>query len=77
MESAFCTDVNIDGLTVDGDTLTVPTSVDPAETDRLAQICEDIGGSDLAPAAIAEGVARIVVADESGEQAECEFAQPA
>lgn len=75
-ELAFCTDVNFDGVTVEGDALTVPTSVDPAATDRLAQICEDIGGSDLAPVAIAEGVARIVVADESGEQAECEFPRP-
>ena len=77
LESTFCTDVNFDGLTVEGDTLTVPTSVDPASADQLAQICEDLGASDLAPPAIAEGVVHIVVADESGEQAECEFAQPA
>ena len=77
MESTFCTDVNFDGLTVEGDALTVPTSVDPAATDRLAQICEDMAGSALAPVAIAEGVARIVVDDESGEQAECEFPVPA
>jgi hypothetical protein len=73
-ESAFCTDVNIDGLTVEGDTLTVPSSADPATTDRLALICEEIVGSDLLATATAEGVINVVVADESGEQAECEFA---
>lgn len=79
MESAFCTDVDFDGLTVEGETLTVPTSVDAAGTDladRLASICDELVGSDLLAVANAEGVVRVVVADESAEQAECEFAAP-
>ena len=77
MESTFCTDVDIDGLTVEGNTLTVPASLDAASTDRLAEICEDLAGSDLQPPATAEGVKRIVVAGEGGEQAECRFRAPA
>ena len=64
----------IDGLTVEGDTLTVPASAD--SPDRLGQICAAIVGSDLLPVANAEGVVNVVVADESGEQAECEFPPP-
>jgi hypothetical protein len=71
MESAFCTDVDVDGLTVDGDTLTVPTSA--AATDRLADICEELVGSDLLATATAEGVVHVVVVDDGGEQAGCEF----
>jgi hypothetical protein len=65
-DAEFCADVQIGGMTADGEILNVPTRLAPGERDRAQEICRTLAVAHFDTAGVDLGYGIIGIEDSAG-----------